>query len=61
MKNYYKYLFLCVITLFSFYYINKVVEFSEKNNILLVSINAYAEENDYKCKEGSISEDGIVL
>ncbi len=29
--------------------------------MLLVSINTYAEEKDYKCKEGSISEDGIVL
>ncbi|MBQ6285513.1 MAG: hypothetical protein IJK67_04315 [Bacilli bacterium] len=61
MKNYYKYLFLCIITVFSFYYVNKIIELSEKNNTLLVSINKYADENNYKCREGSISEEGIVL
>ena len=61
MKNYYKYLTIILFTLFGFFYVNKVIELSENNNILLVSINDFKEKNDYKCIEGSINEDGIVL
>lgn len=61
MKNYYKYIFITAFTLFSFYYANKIVELSEKNNLLLVSINDYAKEKNYKCMEGSITQDGIIL
>ena len=61
MKNYYKYILITIFALFSFYYSNKIIELSEKNNVLLVSINDYAKENDYKCREGSITEDGIIL
>ena len=61
MKNYYKYFLICLFALFSFNYINKIIELSEKNNVLLVSINDYANKYDYKCREGSISEDGIIL
>lgn len=61
MRNYYKYILITIFALFSFYYSNKIIELSEKNNVLLVSINDYAKENDYKCREGSITEDGIIL
>ena len=61
MKNYYKYLIVCFLAIFSFYYINFIINLSEKNNVLLVSINKYASDFDYKCREGSITEDGIIL
>ncbi len=61
MKKYFKYIYIILFAIFSFFYTNKIIEFSEKNNILLVSINNYKEKHDYKCREGSINEDGIVL
>jgi len=61
MKKYFKYIYIILFAIFSFYYTNKVIEFSEKNNVLLVSINDFKEKYDYKCREGSINEDGIIL
>ncbi len=61
MKKFYKYFYILLFALFGFYYANKVIEFSEKNNVLLVSINEFKEHHDYKCKEGSINEEGIIL
>lgn len=61
MKKFFKYFYILLFALFGFYYTSKVIEFSEKNNVLLVSINDFKEKHDYKCKEGSINEDGVVL
>lgn len=61
MKEYVKYLSLVVFLIFSFYYTDKVIELSEYNNTILVSIDEYAKDYDYKCKEGSIKEEGIIL
>lgn len=61
MKSYYKYFLILIFSLFGFFYINKIIDYSEKNNVLLVSINKYADSFDYKCREGSITEDGIIL
>lgn len=61
MKKFYKYFYILLFALFGFYYTSKVIEFSEKNNVLLVSINEFKERHDYKCKEGSINEEGIIL
>lgn len=61
MKSYLKYLFVLLFTVFSFYYTSKVMELSKYNDTILVSINEYASEFDTKCKEGSITEDGIIL
>ncbi len=61
MNKYIKIFLIFLIALFSFYWTNKVIEFSEKNNVILTSINKYASEFDYKCREGSITEDGIIL
>jgi len=49
------------LTVFSFYYTDKVIELSNHNNIILASIDEYASLNDTKCIEGSINEDGIIL
>ncbi len=61
MKSYLKYLSIICFAVFSFYYTDKVVELSEKNNTTLVSINDYALNNNSECIEGYINEDGIVL
>ena len=61
MKKILKYFYILLFALFGFYYTSKVIEFSEKNNVLLVSINDFKERHDYKCKEGSINEEGIIL
>ncbi len=61
MKKYYKYMFVCLFVLFSFYYTDKVIEMSEYNDVIMDSITSYASRNDYKCREGEYKEDGIVL
>ena len=61
MKSYLKYLLVIFITIFSFYYADKVVELSNYNDTIMASINEYASNNDTNCKEGYINEDGIVL
>ena len=61
MKNYLKYIGIVLFTIFSFYYTDKVLELSEYNNTILVSIDDYALLNDKKCREGSINEEGIIL
>ena len=61
MKKYLKYIGIIVFTIFSFYYTDKVIELSDYNNTILVSIDDYANIFDRKCKEGSINEDGIIL
>lgn len=61
MKDYFKYIFLIVILVFSFYYTDKVFEFSHNNNVILASINDYALKSDRKCIEGFISEEGVIL
>ena len=61
MKSYLKYLIVIFLTVFSFYYTDKVIELSEYNNTILASINDYASVNDTKCIEGEINENGIIL
>lgn len=61
MKRYIKYLSIICFALFSFYYTDKVIELSEINNTILVSINDYAKNNSSKCIEGQINDDGIIL
>lgn len=50
-----------MFVLFSFYYTDKIITMSEHNNVIMNSIVEYASINDYKCKEGEITSDGIVL
>ena len=61
MKRYLKYIFVLSIVLFSFYYTNKVIELSSYNDVILASINDYANITDRKCIEGQINENGIIL
>ena len=61
MEKYIKYVLVSLFLIFSFFYTNKVIELSEYNNTILASINDYASNNDYKCREGSITSDGIIL
>lgn len=61
MKNYFKYFLIIGFVLFSFYYTDKVTKMSEQNNVIMTSINDYALKHDSKCREGSITEDGVIL
>ena len=61
MKKYVKYILISLFFVFSVFYTNKVIEISQYNNTILASINEYASLKDYKCREGSISNDGIIL
>ena len=61
MKKYFKYFLILLVTLFSFYYTDRVMELSEYNNVVLASINEFASINDKECVEGSINKDGIIL
>lgn len=61
MNNYIKYILICLFAVFGFYYTDKVIEISKYNNTILTSINDYASKNDYKCMEGSINDEGIIL
>ncbi len=61
MNKYLKCFLIFLMAIFSFYWTNRVIELSEKNNVILASINKYANDFDYKCREGSITEDGIIL
>lgn len=61
MKEYLKYLFMIFMVMFSFYYTDRVFEFSLHNNTILASIDDYALRNDTKCIEGTINQDGIIL
>src|SRR5574344_1785114 len=61
MKNYFKYIFICFLAIFSFYYTSKVMKLSTYNDSILVSINDYAKSNDSLCDEGKITSNGIIL
>ena len=61
MRNYLTYLSVCFFAIFSFLYMNRIVELSKSNNIILDNLIEYKNEFDYKCYEGYINEFGIVL
>lgn len=61
MNNILKYIGVFSFAIFSFYYTDKVLELAKANDIIMVNINQYAKEFDYKCNEGYINEEGIVL
>ena len=61
MKKYVKYIVISLFFVFSIIYTNKVIEISQYNNTILTSINEYATLKDYRCREGSINNDGIIL
>ncbi len=50
-----------MLTLFSFYYTNKIVQYYNDKDQIMVSINTYAKEVETNCIEGSISQDGVIL
>ena len=49
------------LVMFSFYYTDRIIEYSKNNNTILASINNYAKENDTYCEEGELSQNGIIL
>lgn len=61
MKRYFKYLFILIFAIFSFYYTDRVIYISKYNDAILASINDYADKYNTICSEGSINEDGVIL
>lgn len=61
MKKYYKYILVSMFLIFSFYYTDKIILMSEHNDVIMNTLVEYANENDYKCREGEITNDGIIL
>lgn len=61
MKIFFKYIGILSFAMFSFYYTDRVIELSRVNDSIMVSIIEYSKENDTKCREGYITDDGIVL
>ncbi len=61
MKKYFEYIGLLAFALFSFYYTDKVTNMMNSKDPVMVSINEYKEKENTPCKEGYITNDGIVL
>lgn len=40
---------------------NKVIELSKKNDVIMKAINLYKDDYDYKCTEGSINNSNIII
>ena len=56
-----KCLIMIILICFSFYYTSVVKELSDKNNVVMSMIDEYSINNDIKCIEGIINNDGVVL
>lgn len=52
---------ILIFFIFSYYYANKIIEYSSNNNKIISSIDEYANEVDVSCIEGSINNDGVIL
>lgn len=61
MKSIFKASYIILFAIFCIIYMNKVIELSKSNDIILENINEYKKENDYSCNEGYINENGIVV
>lgn len=61
MKKYFEYIGLLALTCFSFYYTEKVTKIMNSKDPIMVSIEEYKEKVSTDCKEGYITNDGVVL
>ena len=61
MKKIFQYIGVIVLMCFSFYYTDKVAKFMNSQDEVMKSINAYAKKYNTECKEGYITEEGVVL
>lgn len=61
MKKYFEYIGLIALTLFSFYYTDKVTKIMNNKDPIMVSIKEYNEKNKESCTEGYYTNDGVIL
>lgn len=61
MKKYFEYIGILSFALFSFYYTNKVTNIMNSKDPVMINIEKYKEETKEDCKEGYITETGIIL
>lgn len=61
MKKYLEYLGLILITVFGFYYTDKVTTLMNSKDPLMIEIKEYKDKISTDCKEGYLTEDGLVM
>lgn len=61
MKKIFKYIGIFALACFSFYYAKEAAEFMKKDDAVMEQINRYASTHNTGCREGYITEDGVVL
>ncbi len=61
MKKYLEYVGLILITVFGFYYTDKVTTLMNSKDPLMIEIKEYKDKISTECKEGYLTEDGLVM
>ena len=61
MKKYFEYIGLIALTLFSFYYTDKVTKIMNSKDPVMISIKEYKDKTKESCKEGYYTNDGVIL
>lgn len=61
MKKYLEYVGLILITVFGFYYTDKVTTLMNSKDPLMIEIKEYKDKLSTDCKEGYLTEDGLVM
>ncbi len=61
MKKYLEYVGLILITVFGFYYTDKVTTLMNSKDPLMIEIKEYKDKISTDCKEGYLTEDGLVM
>lgn len=61
MKKNLEYLGLLLLTIFGFYYTDKVTLLLNSKDPLMIYLKEYKEKNTTECKEGYITKEGIVM
>lgn len=61
MKTAFKYVGILALMCFSFYYADKVAKFMKAEDSVMKTINEYAAKYNTECREGYITEEGVVL
>ncbi len=61
MKKIFEYIALAALTLFSFYYTEKVTKIMNSKDPVMENIKKYKKESKVSCKEGYVTSEGVVL
>ena len=61
MKKYFEYIGLIIFTGFGFFYTNKVTDLMNSKDPLMIEIKEFASNNNTLCKEGYVTNEGVVL